>query len=286
MHFELVHVGDPRSLGGSSAALRGDLAAAAAWGVDVAVLPMIGPSAGPPLRRFEPRTARVIDRPGVTWIDGSEPATCDLLLAHHPFLFEHMPSRPLRVRPKRLVCVVHHPPFDAFGQPEYDLARVEAVLGSVFGVPPVFAPVGPKVRRQFHALGRAAPPVAAHDLANVIDLAEWPYRERPHPRRTMVIGRHARNDPRKWPDTRSDFLEAYPPSEHVRYRNLGGVPERVQPWITPDWTDVPFGTDGVPAFLDGLDAWVYVHSRGWVEAFGLAIAEALATGLRPIGGPD
>ena len=38
----------------------------------------------------------------------------------------------------------------------------------------------------------------------------------------VVIGRHGRPDPRKWPPTREEILQAYPDDPRLAVRILGG----------------------------------------------------------------
>ena len=45
-----------------------------------------------------------------------------------------------------------HPPFDGFGQPNYDWAAIHRHAEAMLGGEVVWAPVGPAVRRQFGAL--------------------------------------------------------------------------------------------------------------------------------------
>lgn len=228
---------------------------------------------------FDSRTASVIEESNTVWLTGSEEATCDILLAHHPAVFERMPHSPVRLQPRRVVCVVHHPLFDGNRVPQYDLAVVERVLDRLFGVPVIFAPVGPKVRSQFDSIGTESPALLRHDLWNMVDVAEWASHQRTAPAGTINLGRHTRGDPAKWPSSPEDLLAAYPDIADFAIKVLGGVPESIQPWIGSNWQISPFAQNSVPDFLKRLDFYVYFHSQQWVEAFGVCIAEAMASGL-------
>ena len=278
MHFDVVHAGDPRFPGGTSSALRAELKAANRFGVASALLPFVG-MRGKLVGGFEQRTARLIDDLGVPWLTGDQAGTCDVLFAHHPQVFEHMPAAAVRLRPKHVVCVAHHPPFDGFWTPQYDFEVVERNLERLFGAPVLFAPVGPKVRSQFEALVGARPTLLRRDLVDMIDPREWGERGRAAPCRTAILGRHSRPDPLKWPDSREKLLAAYPDAKHLQVRVLGGVPPEIASWLGSNWALLPFADKGVSEFLGRLDFYVYFHSRQWVEAFGIGIAEAMACGL-------
>ena len=278
MHFDVVHAANPRYRGGTSSALRSELKAAVRSGLNCALLPFIGRSA-PLIGPFEPRTGRLINDLGVTWLTGDDVATCDILFANHPQVFERMPERAVRVRPRRVVCMVHHPPFDGHWIPQYDLGVIERNLERLFGAPVYFAPIGPKVRAQFESLIGPKPNLLPIDLFNMIDLSEWRDRVRPPPSGSAVLGRHSRSTPVKWPDGPEELLAAYPDQKHLTIKALGGVPAEVQPWLGSNWQLLPFSEEGVPEFLRALDFYVYFHSRRWVEAFGVGIAEAMTSGV-------
>ena len=251
--------------------------AAARFGLTSALIPFVGVDHGRAWR-FDKRTAETFERLNLPWLTGEEPVECDVVLAQHPFSFQRMPLTPIRVRAKRVVCVAQHPPFNGYWVPEYNFATVERNLERIFGAPVVFAPVGPKVRTQFEDLVGDKPALLRRDFFNLIDLDEWPVRSAPLPNDCVVIGRHSRTDPLKWPDTEDEVREAYPDSPKIRIKILGGVPDNIKPWIGSNWSVLPFVDDGIPEFLSKLDFYVFFHSRRWVEAFGISIAEAMACG--------
>lgn len=285
MNFDIVHATDLSCPGGTSSAVRAELKAAALSGLSTAVIPFTGLSRSYG-RSFEKRTADLIDALGIPRLAGDHVATCDVLYAHHPQVFEHMPATAVRIRPRRVVCVVHHPPFDGYWKPQYDIEIVERNIDRLFGTPVIFAPVGPKVRAQFDSLAQRKPALLGRDLLNMLDLSEWPGRQRPAPTKSAVIGRHSRPDMLKWPDSMEGLLAAYPDRRHLTVRTLGGIPAELETWIGSNWQTFPFQDGRVPEFLNSLDFYVYFHSRRWVEAFGMGIAEAMASGLVTIVDPS
>ena len=76
-------------------------------------------------------------------------------------------------------------------------------------------------------------------------------------------------------------------TKRFQVRILGGLPSDERFSVLPaNWEVLPFGSVDVGEFLRGLDFYVYFHSKDWVEAFGIAIAEALAVGLVTILAPS
>ncbi|WP_353646379.1 glycosyltransferase [Mesorhizobium sp. WSM2239] len=228
----------------------------------------------------------MIEELDIPWLTGDDAVTCDVLFANHPQVFERMPDRPVRIRPRHVVCVVQHPLFDGAWIPQYDLGAVERNLERLFGAPVTFAPVGPKVRAQFEILVGWKPKLLPRDLFNMIDISEWSCRIRPPPQGSAILGRHSRPARLKWPDSREELLAAYPDKRHLTVKALGGVPSEIQPWLGSNWQLLPFSEDGTAEFLKSLDFYVYFHSRLWVEAFGIGIAEAMASGVVTILDPS
>ncbi len=278
VHFDLVHAGDPRYRGGTASALRGEIALAHGWGLRAALLPFLGRRGGK-VQGFDPRIVALMDATGFPLLDAATPASCDILLAHHPHVFQTMPDRPVALRPARVVLVLHHPPVDAAGVAQYDLDRVIRNLERVFAVPVQLAPISALVRAQLLRLGQDPARMLAHDLWNVIDMVEYPPRDRPPPRAQAVIGRHSRADPMKWPADPEAIRAAWPDDPGLEVQILGAAPLPGGMARPANWTVLPFREEGVDDFLSRLDFYVYFHHPDWVEAFGIAVAEALAKGL-------
>ena len=278
--FDLVVAGDPRFPGGTSSATATELRAAISAGLRCAFLPFLGPVLSTP-HPFNPKIRKLMDEGSVAWLAPDQAAECALLLAENPLVFANAPSHPIRLRPGAVVCVLHHALLNGFGQPQYDIGQVERTLSRLFAAQVLFAPVGPAVRAQLdRAAGSRPITVTRHDLYNLIDLAEWaPRPERP-PAARPIIGRHSRPDPLKWPDIAEEIDAAYPGNGDFKVRVLGGLPPADRlPAASRNWEVYPFGSVDVGDFLRGLDFYVFYHSGEWVEAFGMAIAEALAVGV-------
>ncbi|WP_108816618.1 glycosyltransferase [Loktanella sp. Alg231-35] len=277
-HFDIVHAGDPRYLGGTSSALRTEIAAGVAAGLRSAFLPYLGPRSNT-VTGMEPRLLDTMISLDIPVLIASDVVETDLLFAHHPMVFERLPDRPVRLRAKHVVMVLHHPLFDGAGVAQYDCNRLITSLRRTFGAPVSLAPIGPAVRNQLGPVDHPSGSILPVDLPNLIDVSEWPLRDRPPPSSHAVLGRHSRNDPLKWPDTAEEVRAAYPVNDVCSVRVLGGVPIDQSIGGPNGWSVKPFTDQGVSQFLRSLDFFVFFHSHNWVEAFGIAIAEAMATGL-------
>ena len=223
--FQIVHAGDPRYLGGTSSALRTELTAGVRAGYSTAFLPYLGQRSSL-VTGMEPRVAKTLADLDIPLLTASDAVETDLLLAHHPLVFQRLPDRPVRLKAKRVVVVLHHPVRDGRGVAQYDVERLRTSVERTYGVPVSFAPIGPVIRQQFAAGPETNSLLLPVDLPNLIDMDEWPLRDRPAPRTHAVIGRHSRDDPLKWPETEDGILNAYPASDICEVRVLGGASVR------------------------------------------------------------
>jgi len=202
-----------------------------------------------------------------------------LMLVYHPTLLARPPSRELRIDADVLGVVMHHPPRDAAGKPQFDLGAVRDIVRDLGHADPVLLPVGPNVRRSLQADGWDAI-TWDRDWHNLIDPEAWPEAQRKDETNSLVIGRHTRPDPLKWPSAEERCL-VYPPDPALCFRMLGvdeTLRDATRPWPA-NWIALPFSHAGVASFLTGLDAYAYYHHRDWIEAFGYNVLEALTVGL-------
>ena len=279
--FDLVIVTDPRFPGGTATAVAAEVAASAAAGYRVGLVAVESSTLDRPFP-FNPRLRSLIDEGSLVPVPRGTPVKASLALLHGPFCAGLRPHAPYPIEAERRLLVLHHPPFDANWRPYYAIEATLAHAGAMLGGPVELAPVGPAVRAQLTRLpGRAA----ALDWFNVVDAAPFARPPRRLDGRRPVIGRHSRPDPAKWPASAQDCLTVYPDDGRFTVRVLGGGPYLADllgtaPGRWPDhWEVLPFGGVPAPDFLKGLDLFVYYHHPDWVEAFGLAVAEAMAASL-------
>jgi hypothetical protein len=273
--YDVLVVSDFRHGGGTTASIAQEVEIQARMGlrtglvqVDATYLP-----AGPWADRMRALVAAGL----ADAVPATEAATGCLLVLRHPRVFE-APGWRVAARGERTLMIANQVPSDgARDKPYYDVARVRARLREELGVDPPWAPIGPAVR---DALGTAAEQIDA-DWYNVIDADAWAPRGERHRDGALTIGRHARDDVKKWPERREDLFAAYPDDGSRRVRVLGGASALAKRLgVRPrTWEVLPFGSVPAEEFLAGLDAFVYFHHSGMREAFGRSVLEALASGL-------
>lgn len=282
-HFDIVYFADPRFTGGTSRAVANEVSSLAREGIRAGFCPVLGPLFKLP-RGPHPAIQAHLDCGHLVLLDPRDVTTARLVLIHHPQLFEELAQEPFGLQASQVVLVLHHPPFNGEGQPEYDLNRVVANIHEMFGVDITLAPVGPAVRNQLTSTVPKNARVWAHDWSNLLDFDAWKARSERPENGKIVIGRHSRPQMNKWPSQREEAVLAYPESPDISVRMLG-VPEelaRVFAPIPANWQLHDFSEHAVKDFLRDLDFFVYFHSPDWVEAFGYCVLEAIAIGVPAI----
>ncbi|GAA0310392.1 hypothetical protein [Rhodovulum strictum] len=286
LETDVLVLGDFRFPGGTSTGMAAEIAALAHAGYRVALLPVEAPFLARH-RGFHPEIAALIEAGQAALVPPGQRVRARLACLHHPACFTRFPAHPLHVEAAQAVLVVHHPPVDAQGVAQYDIAAVRTVAAAILGTEPDWAPVGPAMRAAFGALA-TAPPLTAEDWVGVLAPGRIG-----RPRKGLlggrpVLGRHSRPDRAKWPDDRAGFLAAYPDAPDIEVRLMGFGPalrQRVGP-LPANWQVLPFGAVPVWHFLAGLDFYAHFHGSDWIEAFGRAILEAMGAGLVCLLPPD
>jgi hypothetical protein len=275
---DLVIVGDLRFPGGTSTSIAAEVAALAAAGYRIALVPMASPILST-RRMFHPEIAALVRDGAATVVRPGERVQTGLCCLHHPAVFEAYPAVAPRIHADETLLIVHHPPVDGTGAAQYSVEKVCGITGELFGAV-TWAPVGPAVRSTL--LGLPDPPaVAPKDWVNVIDVDAYARPARDPSGRVPVLGRHSRPDPVKWPASREAFLGAYPDDPEIRVR-LMGWDERLDAVVGErpmNWELLKFNSQPVPDFLAALDYFSYFHGPTWIEAFGRSILEAMAAGV-------
>ncbi len=278
LEADVVFVGDFRFPGGTSTGIATEISALSKAGYRVALVACATDFLSK-TRSFNVAISDQIDAGNATLAKPGRVVKARLACLHHPAVFETLPSDGLNVIADQAVLVVHHPPLDAHGTPQYNVSKVRKVLDAIVMVPVSWAPVGPKVRAQFSAMS-APPPLTATDWVNTIN-AEAFGGSRPGTLSGLpVVGRHSRPDPLKWPDTPAEMFAAYPDATDIQVKLMGFDIRPVEGLtrVPTNWELRPFNGEPVETFLQGIDFFSYFHSAQWVEAFGRSIIEAMASG--------
>lgn len=281
--FDVVIASDLRFSGGTSASIAEEVVAQAGAGYRTGLVHVPGPVVSTE-RTFNPRISRCLVHGLADLITPEQRATARLLVLRHPAVFADPAAAMPAIATERRVMIVNQPSADATAAvPFYDPDEVRAAVADRFGGDETWIPIGPLVRR---AMKTRHPnlPMAERDWANVLDPAQWSVERPPPAGRRPVIGRHSRPQFRKWPAKARDLLAAYPDDPRYPVEVLGGVGgarrvlRRRLRRVPRSWTVYGFNEMPVRDFLARIDFFVYFHHPGWIEAFGRAPLEAMASG--------
>jgi glycosyltransferase involved in cell wall biosynthesis len=119
------------------------------------------------------------------------------------------------------------------------------------------------------------------DWPPLFDVSQFDFAPREQLTWPVVIGRHGRDHPGKWPEDPNEIKAAYPLRDDVRIDILGGadtVAERLG-GLPANWSVKGFGAFAVNQYLHSLDVFVYFPARARSEAFGRTVIEAVLSGV-------
>lgn len=202
-----------------------------------------------------------------------------VLIIRHPTVIYSAPSAFEGISADHVVIVVNHAAVDAAGTWHYPVEATDARVRRLFDAEPIWAPIGPVVRRTVLEQTRRVP-LAEDDWVNIFRSTGDVVRRSGFVADRPVLGRHSRPQPGKWPATAKEIRRAYPDSPRYQVEILGGaqVAKNKLGYVPARWNVVEFGGEEPAHFLDRIDFWVYMHHPDLKEAFGRAAMEALAAG--------
>lgn len=282
---DVTLVTDPRFMGGTAAGFRTDVHALRSAGLTVG---LIFHRSGQFFRSDDaenPDLLALADVQGIV----IDPRRTRALFLHNPQIFGpariSSGSRALSLPEcDRMFMVAHHPPFLGDGALEYDpLATTRAVRGIVADRPLEWLPVSGLVREQLRSF-QPLIALGSEDWNNSFETGDWRSERKKLQSADLVVGRHGRAHPDKWPDTSTDIAASLPAGPQTTVRVLGADPRFFAEHgvNVSDWDVLPFGAEPPAKFLDGLDVFSYFHGSRWREAFGRTVAEAMMMDLRCI----
>lgn len=278
MHFDVIFIGDLRVPGGTARQLANQIRVLSAAGHSVGLVNVELPHARgrKPVERLI--RARLAAGEALLVEEGLEDLSADLLVFENPRAFM-LPGPPhLRVRARRALIAMHFPPRDGAGELTFDPMRVLRTCGAVTDAPLAWAATSALTRELF---SRTYPdlPLMPGILPCIVFAEDFRVQRRRAPGARAVIGRHSRPQLDKWPADRRTLLQAYP-AKDVDVVLLGADEQlrRLAGRYPANWRVYGFNDISPQALLQEIDFFVYHHHPRWVEAFGLATAEAMASG--------
>ena len=279
MHFDVVLIGDFRVPGGTSRQASNQIRVLHRAGYSVGLISVELPHARGKKPIDSLIRARLSLGEATIVRDGYDDLSASLVIFENPRAFQEPPAEAIKIDATRAVIAVHFPLIDGTGQQTFDPAAVANVCSQITDAPLSWAPVSNLTRRLLKT-SQTDLPILERNLPNIV-MAEDFRCDRARPVKSVpVIGRHSRPQPDKWPATRQDALLVYPRSSNIEVALLGvgdGLQELVGTYPR-NWRTYEFNEIAPVDFLRSIDFFVYFHHPDWVEAFGIATAEAMASG--------
>lgn len=281
---DILFVGDFAMSGGAYESTLSYVRAAIAAGRSVAVFHWrrydldVSKPIHAALRELAQRGALTVVAPG-------ERVRAGTVVVGYPVILRHEPDQLPEIACDALVVVVNQMAarLAGGGDPQYDPAELRATLRRRFGTEGVWVPISGLVQRLMRADPRYPAP-SDTVWVPLIDTATWcaePLRWRGGDGRAPVVGRHARDHYTKWPRTAEALAQAYCAGQPCQVEIMGGADRALQVLgARPgNWTVHGFGAMEAREFLRRLDVFVHYPHEDYIEEFGRAVLEALASGL-------
>lgn len=297
-HYDVVFISEFGLLGGAALAAQAEIAAAAAAGLKVAIMPLRGvqsPTAAK--RRLAPEIEQLWLDGAAEWITWNTEATADLAVLCWPALMGLKPAAPLGLKADGVTIVANQLPTGTRSQAQnFDVQQVDLAAEQVFGVAPEWAAQSPAVEEAIRAW--VSPERILEEVWTMPSSAPPSAKEHPSPGSgRAVIGRILDEDEQNWPAPEV-ICDAYPADEEievllvskVRLLQKRGV---ISPQGTPrNWTVLPAELQTYDEYLGSLDFLVHYGAEPWdphtegtvVRAMERGVVCLLHPALKPVYG--
>ncbi|MGO3127391.1 MAG: glycosyltransferase [Luteimonas sp.] len=216
----------------------------------------------------------------VTQLVYSDRVRVRLLVLRYPPILQFVQSQKFEWRIGAAIVVANQAPSEIDGSDvRYVVSDCIRNARALWGLDPTWVPQGPQVRA---ALSGLLPQVLFEefDMPGILDPDDWELRR--DRSGLPIIGRYSRDNPLKFPGDVDALLAAYPDTDRLEVRIMGGgrtCRELLGARPVPtNWTLLPYGAEDVKDFLAGIDYFVYFDNDNIVEAFGRSMLEAIAGG--------
>jgi UDP:flavonoid glycosyltransferase YjiC (YdhE family) len=214
-------------------------------------------------------------------VPASQKVHCHLFAIDNPrLLAEDVPVK-IEVGAARHAIQVPFPVRNGAREATFDPSLVTELAESISYGAFRWAPVSNLVRQQ---LRKEYPELTLteRNAHPIVDVEGYRFNSKIRRRDRVALGRHSRPEKDKWPDGRAAFLKVYPDADPFAVSLLGIDPASLEGMIggpvPTNYTALPYDSVKPSDFLSTIDFFVYYHSKSWIEAFGIVIAEAMAAG--------
>lgn len=282
--FDVIFMSEFGFMAGNSTSLRQEIQVALDHGLRVGIIPVQnGLIASAAKRQFHPRIEELVLDGRIERLSLQDSARADLLIIRWPASLQLLPASTSDIAVDSIVVVANHMPYEVDGsRRSYEVRRVSANIQAIFGQRPLWASQSETIERHLDPLVPLQE-CAPFTWKGIIEPADWGTRGPVDTGRTPIIGRHGRDESGKWPSSAEDFARIYPTDGSVLVKMMGGAKTPFAQGHLPEdpgahWEVIPFNGMPVEEYLRSIDFFVYYHSDGLVEAFGMSILEAINQG--------
>lgn len=287
-HFDVIIASDFRFPGGTTSSNAEEIRAQKAARLKTGLVELYSYNFNPE-KPMNEKIAALIDGDYVDLICYGEDVSCDVLILRQPMAFNWAQRYVPNIIAKRAHIVVNQPPkrdYSENGESVYSIPNCVDAVKEMFGIEPVWHPIGPLVRNallDYHQEDLKYINLSETDWTNIIEVDDWKRSERPDMKdRKIRVCRHSRDGYVKWPKDPIIIKKVYPDSIDMEIHVLGGanIPSKVFGGRLPsNWHVKEFGSVNPRDFLAKQDVFVYFTHPDWIEAFGRAIFEAMSVGV-------
>jgi hypothetical protein len=168
---DVLDVSDLRFPGGTSHSVAEEITAQAAAGYSTGLVHLNGPLVTKvfPVNRL---IRHAVDAGRARLFIGREPIRAKVVVVRHPAVLQHAADQLPPIRANHVVIVANAAPHDVDGHEHYRPELVHDVAVTRFGRQPLWAPIGPLVRRAVEDRVSASS-LLATDWSNIIDVDAW-----------------------------------------------------------------------------------------------------------------
>lgn len=279
--YDVVLIGDWRQYGGPQKSMLEEIRALVAAGYRVGICHMEAFRFMTKERQPLCTAIRDLIHAGVvTQLVYSDRVRVRLLVLRYPPILQFVQSQRFEWRIGAAIVVANQAPSEIDGSDvRYVVTDCIRNARALWGLDPTWVPQGPQVRAALSGLLPRSL-LEAFDMPGILDPDDWQLRR--DRSGLPIIGRYSRDNPLKFPGDIEALLAAYPDTDRLDVRIMGGdrtCRELLGARPVPvNWTLLPYGAEDVKDFLAGIDYFVYFDNDNIVEAFGRSVLEAIAGG--------